>query len=72
MSKQLDDIRIEGMSCDHCVRSVTRALEETDGVEVESVEIGLARVRYDRDVVPRSRLVEAIEAIGFETKAGAS
>ena len=63
---QKDTILIEGMSCNHCVASVTRALEEKKGVKVESVEIGKAVVDYDQQAVTRESLVEAIEEIGFD------
>ncbi|MDX1547391.1 MAG: heavy-metal-associated domain-containing protein [Rhodothermales bacterium] len=57
-----ETIQIDGMSCGHCVRAVREALEETDGVTVEHVEIGTATVRYEGD---RSRLVEAVEDAGY-------
>jgi copper chaperone len=68
MSQITETLHIEGMSCNHCVSSVTRALSETDGVLVDSVAIGTARVTFDPAKTPRSKLVEAIEDIGFEVK----
>lgn len=66
MNKQEKTLQIEGMSCAHCVKAVQEALGETEGVEVLSVEIGKARVRYDADQVSREDLDEAIEEAGFE------
>lgn len=68
MSQQTETLTIEGMSCGHCVSSVTRALTETEGVQVESVEIGTAKVTYDTDKTPRTKLIEAIEDIGFDVR----
>jgi copper chaperone len=59
------DFRIEGMSCQHCVMAVRRALERIDGVRVESVEVGRAEVAYDPAKVDDARLRGAIEAEGF-------
>ncbi len=66
MNKQSETLKIEGMSCNHCVSSVNKALSSTEGVEVKNVEIGKAEVSYDADKVTHEQLVEAIEDIGFE------
>jgi copper chaperone CopZ len=50
-------LTIEGMTCEHCVRSVRNRLETTDGVEVETVTVGAAELRYD----PRTTSVDDIE-----------
>lgn len=66
MSQKSETIKIEGMSCNHCVSSVNKALSATEGVEVKNVEIGKAEIAYDADKVTHDQLVEAIEDIGFE------
>ena len=63
---QSETITIEGMSCNHCVMSVKNALASQEGVEVDAVEIGSAKVRYDPAQIKHDTLVEAIEDIGFE------
>lgn len=68
MSLQTEILTIGGMSCSHCVSSITKVLSETDGVQVESVEIGTAKITYDTDKAPREKLVEAIEDIGFDVQ----
>ena len=42
-------LKISGMSCDHCVRSVTSALQGVAGVERAEVDLtrGRAQVEYD-------------------------
>lgn len=61
-------IEIGGMSCGHCVGAVTRALREIEGVEVESVEVGSATVRFDSNVVAAADLTRAVEEEGFEAR----
>jgi copper chaperone CopZ len=41
------ELTVRGMSCGGCVASVRRALEREEGVEVEGVSVGAARVAYD-------------------------
>ena len=62
---QKETLKIEGMSCGHCVASVTQALEKTTGVVVDAVEIGQAKIRYGKEL-QRSVIVEAIEDLGFD------
>jgi copper chaperone CopZ len=40
-------MHIEGMSCGHCLNAVNQALASLTGVQVESVKIGRAELRYD-------------------------
>ena len=58
-------MQIDGMSCDHCVRSVREALKEVSGVEVESVEIGSATISYDAGATDEDSIAKAIEAEGY-------
>ncbi|GIV62400.1 MAG: copper chaperone CopZ [Rhodothermaceae bacterium] len=58
-------IRIEGMSCGHCVRAVEEALKGIEGVEVKRVTIGEAEVDIDPERVDERRLAEAIEEEGY-------
>ena len=68
MSIKTEILEIEGMSCNHCVSSVTNALNATQGVTVESVEIGQATVAVDTEVAKKETIVAAIEEIGFDVK----
>jgi copper chaperone len=53
-------LRIDGMHCGSCVRRVTQTLNATDGVEVEEVRIGAARLKSE----DRPRVDAAIAALG--------
>ena len=68
MSTVNETLHIEGMSCGHCVASVKNALEATDGVAVEHVEIGKAQVQVDTAQVSAAQLATVIEDLGFEMK----
>ena len=50
-------LTIEGMTCEHCVRAVKNRLAVTDGVQVEEVKVGAARLAFD----PAKTNVDAIE-----------
>ena len=63
--KKTETFEIQGMSCGHCVRAVREALDEVDGVTVEDVGIGSARVAYDPQQTDRARIVEAVEEAGY-------
>lgn len=71
MAFREETLQIEGMSCGHCVKAVRRALEDLEGVEVRTVEIGAAQIRYDPGEVDGSRIVEAIEDAGYTVPATA-
>ena len=65
MDQQTETLRIEGMSCGHCVRAVREALESVDGVDVDDVQVGSARLRYDPERTSRAELARAVDDAGF-------
>lgn len=64
------DLNIRGMTCEHCVRSVSRALAALDGVRVERVDIGKATVTYDPARVTPEALRNAVAEEGYEVPDG--
>ncbi|HLA62914.1 MAG TPA: cation transporter [Rhodothermales bacterium] len=60
-----ETLKIDGMTCGHCVAAVRNALAEVEGVDVEDVQIGEARVRYDEEKTSRDALVAAVEEEGY-------
>ena len=62
------DIKIEGMSCEACVKSVTRALQSVPGVQKVQVllEEGKAEVTYDSAKAGVADLKRAVERAGYE------
>jgi len=61
-------LKIDGMSCGHCVSAVRRALTAVPGVS-EVIEVNLERgvARVEGEVEPR-RLIEAVEAEGYSAR----
>ncbi|THB78285.1 MAG: heavy-metal-associated domain-containing protein [Desulfobulbaceae bacterium] len=58
-------IKIKGMSCQHCVASTTKALEELPGVSRVSVDLEAGEAKYEGDI-DKAVVSSAIEKIGFE------
>jgi copper chaperone len=58
-------MKIDGMSCGHCVSSVDKALKKIDGVKVESVGIGNATVSYDPSAVSAEQIADAVADEGY-------
>lgn len=60
-------LKIEGMSCGHCVRAVTEALEAVDGVRAAKVDLeaGRAFVEYDEAKTGPEALVGAVMDEGY-------
>lgn len=66
-------LQIDGMSCGHCVARVEKALSRLDGVEVRDIEVGSAQMSYDPSRVSPDKILEAVDAAGYEPHvAGAS
>jgi copper chaperone CopZ len=63
-----DDLKIEGMTCRHCVDAVKGHLAALDDVIVEEVGIGHARVAYTTHRVTRDVLERAVEEAGFSVQ----
>jgi len=64
-------LKIDGMSCGHCVTAVKKALADLDGVTVENVAVGTATVRYDPDVASPAKITEAISDAGYTAASAA-
>ncbi|WP_243073721.1 heavy-metal-associated domain-containing protein [Microbacterium sp. SS28] len=63
------DYLVEGMTCGHCVRSVTEELSELPGVAEVDVDLnsgGLSRVRVASDaVLDEDQVRAAVEEAGY-------
>jgi copper chaperone len=61
-------LKIGGMTCQGCVRSVTKKLTSTEGVAAANVnlEAANATVEYDAARVTPAQLVSAVNQIGFQ------
>ena len=60
-------MRVKGMTCQHCVMSVKKALGKLEGIENVDVDLQRAEVRFDNTKGVASDLVKkAIEEAGYE------
>jgi copper chaperone CopZ len=66
----MEDVRlaIEGMHCGACVRRVTNALTGVEGVHVDSVEVGSAKVGFEPATTTVEQITSAVERIGFKAQ----
>jgi copper chaperone CopZ len=58
-------LHIEGMSCGHCLNAVNSVLRSVPGVQLESVQIGRAALRYDESVVSPAAIEKAVRDAGY-------
>jgi copper chaperone len=59
-------IAIEGMSCNHCVMAVKKALGGVPGILESDVQIGSAVVKYDDNKVKKEEIETKIETAGYK------
>jgi copper chaperone CopZ len=64
--QEVTEIKIEGMSCDGCSRSVRKALEKVQGLFVDDVRIGSATLRLAG--ASRGDVISAIHAAGYRVR----
>jgi copper chaperone len=60
------DLKIDGMTCGHCVMHVRKELSKLAHVQVDDVQIGTARVQYDSAKVSIVDLAQAVERAGYK------
>jgi copper chaperone len=58
-------LTIDGMTCGHCVKAVTMALQDLPGVDVRDVRIGRAVVQTEDSVVTPEQVKTAIDEAGY-------
>lgn len=58
------EIKIDGMSCQHCVMAVNKELSKIN-LESFDVKIGLAKVTYDEAKIKIEDIEKAIEEAGY-------
>lgn len=58
-------LEIRGMTCGHCVKAVTEALQAADGVESAAVTLDPPRADIRGADVKRSDLLRAVSGAGF-------
>jgi copper ion binding protein len=60
-------MKVKGMSCQHCVMSVTKALNQLDGIKNIQIDLAKGEVRFDNtESVAPDRIQKAITDAGYE------
>lgn len=60
-------IKVKGMSCEHCVMAVTKALNEIDGTENVKVDLSKNEASFDeKKPIDMETVKEKIEQAGYE------
>jgi copper chaperone len=60
-------LKVKGMSCQHCVMSVKKALGQLEGVQNVEVDLQKGEVRFENTkLVPSNRIEKAISDAGYE------
>jgi copper chaperone CopZ len=61
-------LSIEGMHCGSCVRRVSQTLSATDGITVNEVRIGAARVSAAEQATVADAAIAALAKAGFKAR----
>jgi copper chaperone CopZ len=61
-------LRIDGMHCGSCIRRVSQALASTEGLQVEEVRLGAARLRTILAPAPVDLAVAALAKAGYSAR----
>jgi copper ion binding protein len=66
-SEMANVLKVKGMSCQHCVMSVTKALNQLDGVKNVQVDLAKGEVRFDNtNNIASGQIQKAITDAGYE------
>ncbi|MEW6196093.1 MAG: cation transporter [Bacteroidota bacterium] len=61
------ELKIEGMTCGHCVMAVKKELSKLN-LESADVNIGSAQIKFDESKVTIFSIENAIETAGYKVK----
>jgi copper chaperone len=65
----METIKIKGMSCQHCVMAVTKALDAIEGIENVTVDLEGGEARFDKIApVDEETIRERISDAGYEVE----
>lgn len=64
---QTETLKVTGMTCEGCTKSVAHALKALNGVHevVVSLSAGEAAVRYDEHLTSHDQLTSALKGVGY-------
>ncbi len=61
-------LKIDGMHCGACIRRVSQALAAVEGVQVEAVQVGEARLTSSLEPAPVDLAVAALAKAGYPAR----
>ena len=60
-------LKVKGMSCQHCVRSITKALTQLEGIQNVKVDLQKGEVLFDNTKpIATDRIEKAVADAGYE------
>ncbi len=63
----MEKIKITGMSCQHCVMAVSKALEKLEGIKNVKVDLPQGEATFENPgKVARNRIRKAVEDAGYQ------
>ena len=62
------ELKVNGMSCEHCVKRVKAAAESVDGVSSVSVNLDSGTVKYSAEKDVTKEVIEKIKEAGYEAE----
>ncbi len=63
----MEKVKIQGMSCQHCVMAVTKALNKIEGLKDVKVDLEKGEASFENSRrVPSAKIQQAIEEAGFK------
>jgi copper chaperone len=66
-NKMVSTLKVKGMSCQHCVMSITKALNQLEGIQNVQVDLQKGEVCFDNTRgVALNRIEKAIEEAGYQ------
>ncbi len=64
-------LKVKGMSCQHCVMSVTKALGKLDGIQNVKVDLQKEEVQFDNTkALAPDKIEKTIEDAGYQVVKG--
>ena len=61
-------IQVEGMSCQHCVMRVKKAVEGLAGIVKSDVQVGQVKVTFEESKIRQKEIEDAIVKAGYKIK----
>jgi copper chaperone len=60
-------LKIQGMSCNHCVMAVVKALSAVDGVKTPQVNLEKGEATFEENpAVDMNSVIQAVEKAGYK------